>query len=139
MNNQITNAQSGRSCLLRLALLANATFSGFCGVIILLACKPLASLLGPVKPLDLSGLAISLMFFSAALIWTARSANVRSASAWIFVGLDVAWVVASGGLIFAGGFTTTGNWIVGVVADIVLLFAVAQILGIRKLRGTPSD
>ena len=79
------------------------------------------------------------MVFSAALVWTAKPRIVNRASAWIFVVLDVGWVMGSAAVIFAGVLTTTGNWIVGIVADIVLLFAVAQILGIRKLRAASAD
>jgi hypothetical protein len=132
--NPIVKTGTDRSCLLRLALLANATFSGLSGIIILLARKPLASLLGPVKASDLLGLAISLVLFSAALFWTAKSTHISRSSAWIFVALDLAWVIASATVIFAGVLTAIGNWIVGSVAEVVLVFALVQFFGIRKIR-----
>jgi hypothetical protein len=135
---QNMTGEVGRSRLLRHALLANACFSGLSAVVILLTAKPLASLLGAIKPADLSVLAISLIFFSAVLFRTTRSANVSSVSAWIFVLLDMAWVIGSAAVILAGVLTVAGNWIVGLVADVVLLFAVLQFVGIRKLRSTPA-
>jgi hypothetical protein len=136
--NQKTTSEVGRSRLLRRALLANACFSGLSGIVILLTEKPLALVLGAIKPSDLSALAISLIFFSAVLFRATRSANVSSIGAWIFVLLDMAWVIGSAAVILAGVLTVAGNWIVGLVADVVLLFAALQFIGIRKLRPTPE-
>src|SRR5262249_50134377 len=117
MTSQQTPVDPKRSCFLRRALVANASFSGLSGVIILMAAKPLASLLGPVRVSDLTGLAISLIIFSVVLFRTARSARMNETSAWIFVVLDLVWVIGSAALIVAGVLTIAGNWIIGIIAD----------------------
>ena len=47
---------------------------------------------------------------------------------------DLAWVIGSYPLLFVVPFSTTGKWIVGIVAEVVLLFALMQWLGIRRIR-----
>ncbi|MGH7455699.1 MAG: hypothetical protein ACRENG_30365, partial [bacterium] len=59
---------------------------------------------------------------------------IKLQEAWLAVVLDAAWVIGSAILIFAGTLSTTGNWLVAIVADIVLLFAVLQFFGIRRLQ-----
>ena len=54
--------------------------------------------------------------------------------AWIAVILDVAWVIGSYPLLFVVPFSTSGKWIVGIVAEVVMLFALVQWLGIRRIR-----
>jgi hypothetical protein len=47
--------------------------------------------------------------------------------------MDLAWVLASSVLIFIVPFSTEGKWVVGVVAELVLVFAVLQFVGIRRI------
>jgi hypothetical protein len=48
---------------------------------------------------------------------------------------DLAWVIASAGLIFANlvDFTTAGKWAIAILADVVLVFAIVQFVGLRRL------
>jgi hypothetical protein len=120
------------SSLLRRALQANGVFSALSGVILLLASGRIATLVGIDQPLWLLGLL--LLSFAAWLFRNARRAVLNQAEAWLAVAFDVAWVIGTATLIFAGVFSTTGNWLVTLVGDVVLLFAVLQFLGLRKLR-----
>ncbi len=120
------------SNLLRRALLANAIFSALSGVILLLASKRLAQLLG--TSVSLVPIGVMLLIYAAGLLWNARRENISRMEAWIAVILDVAWVAGSAIIIFAGVLTATGNWMVAIVADVVLLFAVLQLIGLRKSR-----
>jgi len=64
----------------------------------------------------------------------ARKQQVKKSDAWIAVLMDVAWVVGSYILIFTVPFSTEGKWVVGVVAELVLVFAVLQFVGIRRIQ-----
>lgn len=120
------------SHLLRRALAANAIFSALSGAILLLASNRLEQLLG--TSVSLVPLGAMLLIYAAGLLWNARRENVSRMEAWIAVALDVAWVAGSAIVIFAGVLSATGNWIVAIVADVVLLFAVLQLIGLRKSR-----
>jgi hypothetical protein len=77
---------------------------------------------------------VLLLLFAASLWRNARRAEINQTEAWVAVTLDVAWVIGTAGLIFAGVFSAIGNWVVALVGDVVSIFAVLQFLGLRKLR-----
>jgi hypothetical protein len=122
------------SKLLRRTLQANAAFSALSGIVAIAGAKPLSSLLGVNVSSLLIGMGMALLAYAAGLFLNARRENIKLQEAWLAVVLDAAWVVGSAILIFAGTLSTTGNWLVAIVADIVLLFAVLQFLGIRRLQ-----
>ncbi|MGH7600784.1 MAG: hypothetical protein ACREOI_30885 [bacterium] len=122
------------SKLLRRTLQANAAFSALSGIIAIAGAKPLSLLLGVNVSLLLIGMGIALLAYAAVLFLNARRESIKLPEAWLAVVLDAAWVIGSAILIFAGTLSTTGNWLVAIVADIVLLFAVLQFFGIRRLR-----
>lgn len=128
------NTQKTKPDLLRRALQANGAFSALSGVILIIAAKPLSILLGLTMPSILIGVGISLLIYAASLFRNARRATINQAEAWIAVILDTGWVAGSAVLIFAGVLTTTGNWIVAIVAGIVLFFGLLQFYGVRQMR-----
>lgn len=77
---------------------------------------------------------IALLVYAAGLFRNALRKTINQTEVWMAVTLDAAWVVGSAVLIFAGVLSTAGNWVVGIIADIVLLFGVLQFYGVRKLR-----
>lgn len=119
--------------LLRLSLMSNATFSGVSGAALIAAAVPLSELLGSGPPVILTIVGGSLLVFAIGLLAMARQPAIDHRLAWLAVGLDLAWVLMSGALLLAGVFTLTGSWIVAIVADIVLLFAILQTLGLRRM------
>ncbi len=123
-----------RSMLLKRALQANGAFSALSGIALVVAAGPVAKLLGLGVPAILTALGAGLLVYAAALFFNAVRATPNLLEAWIAVILDLGWVAGSGVLILAGLLTPAGNWMVAMVADVVLLFAVLQFLGIRKLR-----
>lgn len=136
--NQTVKADFAQSNLLRRALQANGVFSSMSGLILIAASDRIAALIGIEQSLTLTG--VLLLIFAASLFWNARREMINRTEAWIAVALDVAWVVGTTALIFAGVFNSTGNWVVAIVADVVLLFAVLQFFGLRKLRRpSPAD
>jgi hypothetical protein len=128
------NPQSGeRACFLRKALIGNALFSTLSGVTILLAQGWVLRILGLPENISLAILGIGLLVFAVTLVINARRQQVRTSDAWIVVVLDLAWVLGSYVLLFVVPFSIEGKWVVGVVAELVSVFAVLQFVGIRRI------
>ncbi len=130
MNN--SNQDSQR--LLRLALTCNALFSLTSGLVISFADRLVVHLLGLPDGSSLLSLGIGLIAFAVFLFVSARRQIVSVPQARIIVLMDILWVVGSYTLLLVVPFSASGKWLVGVVAEFVLAFAVAQWLGIRKIR-----
>ena len=128
------SAQITKSNLLRRALQANGVFSALSGIILIVAAKPLSTRLGLTLPSILIGVGVSLLVYAAGLFRSGRRETINQVEAYLAVILDAAWVVGSAVVIFAGVLTTTGNWVVAIVADVVLLFALLQIYGLRQMQ-----
>ena len=122
------------ACFLRKALMGNALFSTLSGLTILLAQGWVLRILGLASSVNLLILGAGLIVFAITLVLNARKQQVKKSDAWIAVLLDVAWVLGSYILIFIVPFSTEGKWVVGVVAELVLVFAVLQFVGIRRIQ-----
>ena len=122
------------TCLLRKALMGNALFSTLSGLTILLAQGWVLRILGLASSVNLLILGAGLIVFAVTLVINARKQQVKKSDAWIAVLMDVAWVLGSYLLIFIVPFSTEGKWVVGVVAELVLAFAVLQFVGIRRIQ-----
>jgi hypothetical protein len=123
-----------RQQLLRMAFMGNALFSTISGLTLILAGQWVVRLLGLPEAVNLSALGISLLAFAVTLVVFARKKPIKLLDAWIAVLLDLAWVIGSYPLLFVVPFNTSGKWTVGIVAEVVLLFAFVQWLGIRRIR-----
>ena len=119
---------------LRLSLRANATFSAVPGSGMLFAASAIAGLLGIEQTLLVRITGVNLLGFAALLVWLASREVIKPSLAIAVVVADLLWVAGSAGLLPAGVFSTTGNWLVAGVADVVLLFAILQYVGIRRMR-----
>jgi hypothetical protein len=122
------------TCFLRKALMGNALFSTLSGLTILLAQGWVLRILGLPSSVNLLILGAGLIVFAVTLVINARKQQVKKSDAWIAVLMDVAWVLGSYILIFIVPFSTEGKWVVGVVAELVLVFAVLQFVGIRRIQ-----
>ena len=121
--------------LLRNSLRANAAFSLLSGATFIAASEPLSRFFGLPEPTALSGLGANLLVFAALLLLLAASRAIRLWLAALVVGADVAWVAGSGVLILAGPLSTGGNGAAAAIACAVLVFALLQYSGIRRLQG----
>ena len=128
------NSNRGKQKLLRMALLGNAIFSTMSGLTLLAAEKPVVQILGLPGGTQLFSLGVGLLVFALILILFARKAPIKPSNAWIVVILDVAWIIGSYLLLFVAPLSTSGKWVVGVVAEVVLIFALVQWLGIRRIQ-----
>jgi hypothetical protein len=123
-----------RACFLRKALLGNAFFSTLSGLTILFAQGWVLQILGLSSSVNLLILGVGLIVFAVTLVINARKQQVKKSDAWIAVLMDLAWVVGSYVLIFLAPFSPKGKWVVGIVAELVLLFAMLQFVGIRRIQ-----
>ena len=119
--------------LLRLALRGNALFSTLCGLTLLLAAGPLAPPLG-IPALALRIVGASLLPFAVGLWRNAARQPISRKEAWVAVGLDLGWVAGSAVLILGElwPLEVAGRWAVIAAAEVVLLWAILQILGLRR-------
>ena len=126
------------SGFLRKALMGNALFSTLSGLTILFAQGWVLRILGLSTSINLLMLGLGLIVFAATLVVNARKQQVKKSDAWGAVLMDLAWVLGSWVLIFVVHFSTEGKWVVGLVAEFVLAFAVLQFVGIRRMqKNTP--
>ncbi len=128
------NFSKERQQLLRMALMGNALFSTISGLALILAGQRVVRLLGLPKAVNLLTMGIGLLAFAVTLVIFARKNPIKVSDTWIAILLDLAWVIGSYPLLFVVPFSTTGKWIVGMVAEVVMLFALVQWLGIRRIR-----
>ena len=123
-----------RSCLLRFALKANACFSLLSALIFLCAAGPISTTIGGIHANDLRHMSFGLLLYCVFLWKTSQRERITCLNAWPFVVLDLGWVLGSAAAIVLADLTVTGKWVVGVLADLVLAFAVAQLWGILRLK-----
>ena len=116
------------------ALRANAVFSAISGLVIVFLHDQVLQWLG-ISGVNIIGLGIGLVLFSAYLFWMASRATLpRSRVSGVIAG-DWAWVVASTVLLFfrAEMFSTLGIFLVADVALLVMVFAIWQQRGLSRL------
>jgi hypothetical protein len=130
----MSQSVEARQRLLKRALTGNAVFSVISGVAILSANRWLVTLLGLSDKVSLSILGVSLIVYALVLFFNARRPQIKITDAWIAVVMDAVWVVGSYLLIFLVPFSLGGKWVVALVAELVLAFAILQWLGIRRIR-----
>jgi hypothetical protein len=130
MNQSVEECQD----LLKKALAGNAVFSVVSGVAILFANRWLVKFLGLPAKASLAIVGVSLVVYAVILWFNARRRKIRITDAWIAVIMDAVWVLGSSVLIFVVPFSSGGKWVVALVAELVLAFAIVQWLGIRRIR-----
>jgi hypothetical protein len=119
---------------LRRVLVADAFISGAAGVLMAVGAPVLQPMLGvPATLLQVAG--TSLIPFAAFLRYLARREPPDRAWIWAVIALNLAWVAGSAALVVTGHveLTALGYAFVLVQAAMVVAFAEAQYLGLRKL------
>ena len=121
--------------LLRSALLGNSIFSFLSGLDFVLFSGPVASFLGLSSPTVILVLGLGLIAYALVVFLQARAQPLSLSFARSAIIADVLWVLASAVLVFTDivDFTTAGRWAIAIVADIVLVFAVLQFVGLRRI------
>lgn len=126
------NRLRDNQALLRRALRANAAFSTLSGATFALASGPIASAIGLDYPVIILAIGVGLLIFAAGVFRNAARAEINRLETVVTIVGDFGWVLASGAIILLGYLNTTGNWAVAAIADVVLLFAILQWVGLRK-------
>jgi hypothetical protein len=122
-----------RATFLRRSLQLDGIASALCGALLLLAAGPVSALAGLPGPGIARAVGAGLLVYAAALLWNAARATVNRGEAFLAVVLNAGWVAGSAVLIVVGPLTLGGNLAVAAVAAVVLLFAVLEVVGLRRL------
>jgi len=132
---------TNNSSLLKYALYGNSAFSFISGLGFLLFSKTIAAFLGIPASWVILVLGIGLMLYGIEIFLGARAEPVHAGIARFAVYADFTWVVLSAALIFTNlaAFTTAGKWAIAIVADIVLVFGILQVVGLRRLVKTKDS
>jgi hypothetical protein len=129
-------SQNAPSNLLRQAVRGNSIFSFVSGAVFLLDSGPIAALLGvPNAAAVISIMGLGIVIFAAFLFFsTMKTIYVRLGR--VVFALDAFWVIASLLILVTDTFSLSpsGKWLVLILADVVLVFAVLEYLGLRRLR-----
>ena len=127
---------TNNSSLLRNMLFGNSAFSFLSGLAFVLFSGAIANFLGISATWIILALGIGLILYGIEIFIAARAEPVNRGIAKFAVYADLAWVLGSAVLIFANlvDFSTAGKWAIAIVADIVLVFAILQFIGLRRLK-----
>lgn len=131
----ITTTQTPDS-LLRNALRANAAFCSASALLAILGGGMLVNFLGAGTSLFFIGLGALLALHATILYYGTTQGRISRTLAWYAIAGDLGWVLASAMLLLtdAFGLSDAGKWATLIVADIVLVFVIVQIVGVRRLR-----
>lgn len=139
-----TNISNTQASLLRRVLYGNVIFSAVSSILFLLASASVAEFLGITNVsifglLDgvrfISFLGIGIALFGMDVLYVATRPMIDTRFAWIIAIADFIWVILSWILLATGviPFSDMGNWAVLIVSDIVLVFALGEVVGIRRI------
>jgi|APSaa5957512622_1039677.scaffolds.fasta_scaffold74821_1 hypothetical protein len=130
------NLFDNKNSMLHKALRGNAIFCDVSGLVMILTAKFLAEFMGLSNPVVLIGLGVGLLAWAAILFWGSLQFNIPRWLSWLAIDGDLIWVIGSIVVILMPTLTlsTSGKWMIAIIADIVLLFAIWQFYALRKTR-----
>lgn len=78
---------------------------------------------------------IALIIHAVMLYLNTRTDRINVGFAWYAIVGDVLWVLATAFILLTDSFnlSSEGKWLLLFIGDIVLLFAIAQFLGLRRM------
>lgn len=140
----IETATDNRESLLRRVLYGNVAFSVFSAGLFFFAGEQVAFFIGIADTMvfDLingvsfiSIMSIGLALFALDVLFVATRQPINIKFAWMIAVADFIWVALSWLLLATGAipFSDAGNWGVLIIADIVLMFGIAEVVGIRRI------
>lgn len=127
-----------QSLLLRRALQADTVVSGLSGLLALVDASLIANLLGfsgAAATRNVMLLGLGLLAWAALAFWISTRPKLNRGLVFTIIEGNLLWVVGSVILLVAGWlpFSTSGKWLVAIVADTVGLLALLQYVGWRRL------
>ena len=130
-----SNATSNdRQRWLRNSLLGNAVFSTLSGLTFVLAGGAVANFIGLEQVALVRAAGIGLLGFAGYVAFVATRSEIDRKAAFAIVIGDLSWVAGTVPVVMLDILSANGMIAAVVVADIVLLFAVLQYFGIRRVR-----
>ena len=123
--------------LLRHALRGDALFSLLSSLVFIFAAGPTARFIGPNVPSWLIlAIGVSFLPFVTVLYWVLSDIDGRGRYGRIIATLNLIWVVGSYVVLFLAWsqFAVAGRWFIALQAEVIFLFAVLQIIGLRRLQ-----
>jgi hypothetical protein len=132
----MTTMTRTKNSLLRNALRANAAFSGISGIIAIIDAEIIADFMGTGTALIYMILGLNLVIYAGITLYYAGQEAIDKRFAWFAVIADGIWVIASAAILLTNAFDLSvgGKWLVLILADVVLAFAIAQYIGLRRTR-----
>ncbi len=126
---------SNHSSLLKKALFGDSVFSFLVGIDLLLFSKAIASFLGLFAPWIILVVGVICILYGIEIYLAARAEPVHTGIAKFATYGNLVWVLGSAILIFANlvPFTPAGKWVIAGAADAVLVLAIFQYIGLRRL------
>lgn len=132
----IASTRQDKAQLLRLSLLVNSIFCFLCGIDAIVFSNNISKFLGIKSSTPILILGIGLVLYAFDVYLQSRKRPLSLFFAGFAIGADVLWVITSAILIFSDLYllTINGKRAIAIIADIVLVFALTQYVGIRRLR-----
>ncbi len=126
---------SNNPSLLKKALLVDSVLSFLVGVDLLLFSKTIAGFLGLSTSWIILVVAVICILYGIEIYLAARAEPIHTGIAKFATYGNLVWVLGSAVLIFANlvPFTTAGKWTIAIIADVVLVLAIFQYVGLRRL------
>lgn len=118
---------------LRKSLRGNAVFSALSGLTFAIASGTIAAFLGAFPPLLVFAVGVQLLVFAAALVWLASRPEISAPLAIGVIVADLVWVVATLVAVYVDLFTRGGAVLLLILADVVLLMAILQAIGVHRM------
>jgi hypothetical protein len=135
------NSNDDRQSWLRYSLLANAVFSTLSGLTFAIGAGAVASFIGVAEVALVRVAGLGLLGFAAYVAFVATRPEIDLKAALAIIVGDLSWVVGTVPIVLLDLLSTQGVVAAFVVADVVLLFAALQYIGVRRIRSaglTPS-
>ena len=124
-----------QSYLLRRALKANAIFTSLSGLALLLLSDPIGGLLGYSNAIFYQILGIGFIAFAGYVYYLSQREEVDVKGSYGIVLADGLWVIGSVIVLLAfPAMPVAGKWAVGFIAEIVLIFAILEFIGVRRIK-----
>lgn len=130
-----TQTLPSSSGLLRRALQADGVFGGIVsGALLTLGANPIASFMGLPNALPILLIGVGLIAWGVALLTLSSRPVMERRFVTAVIATNAIWIIGSFIILVADLFalTTGGRWAVMIVADVVVLFAIAQFIGLRR-------
>jgi hypothetical protein len=115
-------------------LKVDGLFAAISGIVLVLGASAISSSFDLEYQVALVAVGIMLLGYGAALLFLSRQGSDNRIIAQAAIVLNMSWVALSYlGLLF-GWFAvnSTGKWAIALVAEIVLVFAVLEFIGLRR-------